>query len=127
MGLYLFFPAALTERHISTCQSRREEKKAQVLLIMLATVPLYLGIPGSRYAGRQSRGLVYYFSLVVFLWGRVGMRSQGQVDFSFINSRAQAHCVVIATLRTIVSAGRKGLCNASSCKRAESTEVILVL
>lgn len=100
MGLF-FFPAALTEHHISTCQragGRKKKRKAQVLLIMLATVPLCLGVLGSRYAGHQSRGLVYYFSLVVFLWGQVGMRSRGQVDFSFINF-TQAHCVVIGTLK----------------------------
>lgn len=87
---------------------------------MLATVPLYLGVPGSRYAGHQSRGLVYYFSLVVFLWGQVGDR------WIFLSlTRAHKLTVVIGTLRTIVSAWKKGgLCNASSCKRAESTAVI---
>lgn len=66
MGLYLFFSFCRPNRapHFYLPEQEGGKKKAQVLLIMLATVPLYLRGPGSR-------GLVYYFSLVVFLRGQV--------------------------------------------------------
>lgn len=88
MGLFFFFffscrPNGAPHFYL------KKKNTAQVLLIMLTTVRLCLGVPGSRYAGHRSRGLVYYFSPVVLLRG--GGRDAFSRTGGFFFSLTRAH------------------------------------